>query len=98
MKQLPLVILKGCPFVGVSLCSMCIPSGFHAGTRFVVNKIHVFPQGVLTVITLVGGGAVEGGSREESGVSQSFPFAQWLSLPYQGPDVILSCWSRNPES
>ena len=49
-----------------------------------VNVGHVFPQGVLAVITLLGGGAGDGGARSRARCEQSFSCAQWLSPPYQG--------------
>ena len=43
-------------------------SGFGERAGFDMNTVHVFPQGVLTGITLVGYGTGEGGARAEQGV------------------------------
>lgn len=55
-EQLPIAVLKVCPYVGVSLCSLYVPSGFGGRAEFYMNTSCVFPQGVLEGITLVGGG------------------------------------------
>ena len=43
---------------------------------------HVFLQGVLAAINLVGGGARDRWLEPEAGINQGFSSAQWLSLPY----------------
>ena len=45
--------------------------------RFDMDTGHIIPHGVLAVITLVGGVAVDGGARARVGVRWDFPFAQW---------------------
>lgn len=62
MEQLPIAVLKGCPCVGVSLCSLHVPSGFGRRAGFDVNKSRIFPQSVLVAIVLVGSGAGDGGA------------------------------------
>ena len=54
---LPILILNQYPYVEASLHSLCVPSGFvwRAGSDISMN--HVFPQGMLAAIALVGGGA-----------------------------------------
>ena len=57
MKQLLIMVLKGCPFVGASLYSLFVPSGIVGRAGSDVSMSYIFPQGMLTVITLVGAGA-----------------------------------------
>ena len=96
MNKLPVPVLKGCPCVGTCLCSLCVLSGFGGRAGSDVSTGHVFPQDVLAAITLVGGGAGDGGVGPEPGMSQVF-YAQWLSLPYLGQGKSPRCRSRSPE-
>lgn len=48
-------VLKGCPCVGASLYSLCIPGGFCGRVGFYMSTSHIFFQEVLAAITLVGG-------------------------------------------
>ena len=85
MKKLPIVVLKECLYVGASLYSLDVPSGFDGRAGFDVNTNHIFPQGVLTAITLVGGGLGNGRIRSQSQfLSRGLSSAQWPSLPYWG--------------
>ena len=57
---------------GVSLCvsnpmQLCVPSGFDRRTGSEVSMDHIFFQGVLAAITLVGGGAGDGVVRASAG-------------------------------
>ena len=74
MKQLPIVVSKGFPCVGASLYSLHVPSGFGGRTRCEVNTSHVFLKGVLAAITLVGGGAGDGGARIRARCELELPF------------------------
>ena len=47
--------------------------------EFDLNTSHVFLQGVLVAVSLVGGGAGDARAWLEPGVSQNFPFARWPS-------------------
>ena len=60
-----------------------------------MDTSNIFLSGVLTVITLVGGGVGDGGAR--AGVRSEVSSAQELSLPYSGQNLIPGCWSRSPE-
>lgn len=60
VTQLPLLILTRCPCVGLFLCIMFVPSGFCLGSRCEMSMGHVFHQGVLEAMTLVGSGARNG--------------------------------------
>ena len=73
MKQLPIVVLKGCSYVGVSLCRLHLPSAFDGRTGFDMDTSHVLPQGVLNTITCVGGVACDGGTRVCSGFEAELP-------------------------
>ena len=64
MKLLPIPVLKVFPCVGASLYSLhFLYSVFGGRPGFDMNISHIFPQGVLVVITLVGSGAEDGGAR-----------------------------------
>lgn len=68
--------------MGRSLGSLHVSSG--SGARAVRSKEstgHIFPWGVLTATTLVGGRARVG---VEPGASPGLSSAQWLSIPYVG--------------
>ena len=49
--------------MGVSLNSLRVPNGFGGRAGSDVSMSHIFPQGVLSAITLVGGWAGDGGAR-----------------------------------
>ena len=49
--------------MGVSLYSLHVPSRFGGRAGSDVSRSHIFPQGVLAAITLVGGGAGDEGAR-----------------------------------
>ena len=66
MQQLPVEVIKGCPSVGASLYSVCVPSGFGGRVGFDMNTNHTFRQDVLVALNLVGDGAEEGVSRVRS--------------------------------
>ena len=73
--------------MGVSLCSLYVPSGFcwRAGSE--VSLGHKFPQGLLAAITLVGGGARDGGTRVSAGVSMSVTVTILLGV-LVGPTML----------
>lgn len=60
-------VLKRHLSVGASLYSLYVSNGFGERAGFDMNTVHVFPQGVLTGITLVGHGTGEGGARVKQG-------------------------------
>ena len=49
--------------MGVSLCSLHVPSGFGGRAGSDMHVSYVFTQGALTAITMVGGGAGDRGAR-----------------------------------
>lgn len=51
-----------CPCVGVSLCSLCVPSDFGGRVRSEVSASCIFPWAVLVATTLMGGRAGIGGA------------------------------------
>ena len=77
MKQLPILVLKGCACVGTSLYSLCVPSGFVGRAVSDMSMSHIFPQGVLAAITLVGGGA---GDRRASARARCEPGLLYCSV------------------
>ena len=89
--------LKGCSYVGISLCRLCVPSVSDGGAGFDVDASHVFPQGVLAAITLVGVGLELEELEQAPGVRQDFLSGQWPSPPYWVSGPIPRYWSGNPE-
>ena len=63
MKQFPIPVLKECPCEGAFLFSLRVPSGFGGRAGSAVSTSHVFPQGVLAAITLVGSRAGDAEAR-----------------------------------
>ena len=49
--------------MGASLCKLCVPNTFSGRVGFDVDGCHIFPQGVLATITMVGGEAGDGVAR-----------------------------------
>ena len=90
------MVLKGCPCVGISLYSLHVPNGFGDRAEFGVNTIHVFPQGTVTAITLVDGGAGDGGSRARTRCEPGLLLCLVATTTYQGLGQVKSCWSRTP--
>lgn len=68
-----------------------MPSGFCRRAESKVSMGHVFPQGVLIAVNLVGGGAKMEGLEPELGISWGFPSVQWPSLPYQVQGQVPRC-------
>ena len=66
MKQLPIVVLRGCPCVGAPLYIVHVPVALVG--ELDLNTSPIFPQGVLAAIILVGGGAGDGGGESWSRV------------------------------
>ena len=56
---------------------------------------HVFPQVVLTAITLVGAQTRDGGALPEAECEASLSPDQWTYWPYQGWDPIPRYWSKS---
>lgn len=50
------------PCVGTVLYSLCLPRGFDGRARYDVDTRHIFPWIALAFITLVEGGAGDGGA------------------------------------
>ena len=73
MKHLPIMVLKACSYVGVSLCRLCAPSAFGGRAVFNVDASHFFLYGVLAAIILVGGVAGDGGATACAGCELGVP-------------------------
>ena len=69
--------LAGYPWVGVSQYSLCVPSDFRVRPGSEMSMSHVFPQGVLATITLVGGGT---GAREAGARAMCEPWHLFCSV------------------
>ena len=62
MNQLPILVLKACPCVEASLPSLGVPGGFGGTAGLEASVGPISPRDALRVITLVGGGAGDGGA------------------------------------
>ena len=62
MNHLPILVLKACCYVEVSLCSMHMPSGSARRAGSEVSTGQIFPQGALAAATVVQGRAGFGGA------------------------------------
>ena len=49
------MVLKGCFYVGASLCRLCESEIFGVRTVFGMDASHVFPYHVLAIVPLIGG-------------------------------------------
>ena len=56
-----------------SPCRLHVPSVFGVRTGFDVDASHVFPQGLLATITLIGGVVDAGGARACAGCEAGLP-------------------------
>ena len=63
MKELPSQGTKACPWMGTSLCSLCVPRGFDGTARSGMSMCYIFYQSVLGATTLAWGKAGVGGVR-----------------------------------
>ena len=59
--------------MGASFYILHVPSGLGGRAGFGVNTSHVFPQGELAAITLVEGGAGDGGARARARCEPRLP-------------------------
>ena len=82
-KSLPL-LLKGYPYVGAPLYSLCVPSGFGESAEFDVNTSHVFPYDALSALTLVGPGAGPGAARVRNKYEPRIALCSVAVLPSLG--------------
>lgn len=67
MNNVPVVVLREYSYVRASLCRLHVPSVFSGRAGFDTGAYHIFPQGVLAPVTLVGGVAGDGGARACTG-------------------------------
>lgn len=91
MKQFSFVVLERYIYVQASLYILYVTRDFGKRAGFYVNMNHIFPKGVLAVITLVGMWLDMEMLRAEPGVNWSFTLVQWPSLPYQRQGGVFSC-------
>ena len=81
MQQIPVEVLKGYPSVGASLFSVCVPSGFGGKAGSEVGMGHVFLQGELVAMALLGVRLELEGPEPDVVTSEGFSFVQWLYHP-----------------
>lgn len=100
MKQLAIAVSKGCACVKASLSSLCVSSDFDGRAGSEVRISQVFPQVVLTALTLVEDGIGNGpGASARSRVRCKPGLSPLLCGQYQplGMRMRPSCWSRISE-
>ena len=83
--------------MGAFLCSLHESNIFGARAVFGMDACHIFPQGVLTIIPLIGGVLVLWLPEPALDVGQGLHFALWLSQPCQGQGLLPSCCSRSSQ-
>ena len=66
--------LKGCSYAGPFLYRCSVSTAFGGRAGFDVDPSHIFPQGLLAAITLVGGGARDGEARAGAQCEAGLPF------------------------
>ena len=91
------MVLKGCSYVGASLCTPCVLSASGERSGFDVETSHVLPQGILAAITSIGGVAADGGARACAGCEVGLPLRTVAIVILSGVGLLASCWSRNLE-
>ena len=91
------MLIKGCFYEGASLCRPCVSSVFGMRADFGMDASHVFPQGVLAVITLIGDVVGVVVSRACTGYFVGPPLCSIADATLSGWGVLPSCWIRNPE-
>ena len=65
-----------CGLEAVFLCGLCrlhLPSPFGGSAGFDTDTCHIFPQGVVTTLTLLGAVAGDGGARAGSRCEAGLP-------------------------
>lgn len=86
--------LKGCFYVGVSLCFLHMSNVFVARAVFTMDNYHIFSSCVLAVIPLKEGVIGVVVARTALVVEEGLLFALWLSQPCQGLGLLPTYWSR----
>lgn len=81
VKKSPIPVLNTCPCVWVFLCSLCVPSGFGGKAGSEVGMGHVFLQGELVAMALLGVRLELEGPEPDVVTSEGFSFVQWLYHP-----------------
>lgn len=75
--------------MGVSLYRLHVPDTFGRGAGFDMEASHIFPQGVLEIVTLVGVGTGHRGARGRTGSEAILPLysVTVTALPGMGSDT-----------
>ena len=89
------VVLKGFFYVGASLCRLCVSNVFDARPIFDMDDSHVFPQGFLDIITMMGVWLVLGDAC--AGCEAGLPLCSVAVTTLSGLGLLPSCWNRSPE-
>ena len=96
LKHLPIPVLKVCPCVGVSLCSLLVPSNFVDGAGPEVSTGCIFSWGVLAVTTLVGGRAGVRGFRTKARCKSGLLLCSMAITALSRMELGAKGWSRRP--
>ena len=74
-----------------------MPNAFLGRDGFVVDVSHVFLQGILADITLVGSGVGDGGARAYQRCVEGLPLFSVAITTLSGWNLLPSHWSKSPE-
>lgn len=77
MKQLYILVLKKCFHIVAFICRLLVPRVIHVRAGFDMDASHIFPQGVLATITLMGVWLVLKELEPIQDMTQDFLSAQW---------------------
>lgn len=93
-----MVALKRCSYMGVSLYNLHGTSGFDGRTGFDLNTSHIFPQGALRAIILLGDGVrTEGAGTRARYEPVLLPLCSVASTVLLGVWWVSSSWSPRGE-
>ena len=82
--------------MGASLYCLFVPSGFGERDGFDTNTSYAFPQGVLTALTLLGGGAGDEGAGARARCEPGLPLCSVAITVLLGVWVGLKLLEQKP--
>ena len=88
------VVLKGHSYMRPLLFRLCEPKIFGTLGVFGMDSRHIFPQGVLVIIPLIGDVICTVVTESALDVGQGLLFAQCLPQTCWRQGLLLNCWGR----